>query len=125
MDKTINKKGINLLVYGAFIIIILFSTFFFIFRYRHFRNLERGLIPIHIVGSVDSMRNLNRGNYFIKVRTKDSIIRLKSLPLTYDIERTGLKVGDSVSKDQLSRKIVFFRSDSGKRIPLFEYQITD
>jgi hypothetical protein len=86
-------------------------------------DLERRLIPVHFVGRIDSMRDLKRGSYYMKVITQDSVIELQSLPLAYDVDQTKLRTGDNVSKERYSKKILFFRTDSGKRSELFEYQI--
>ena len=102
---------------------MLLGVIYFTSRHRYFTDQERRLIPIHFVGRIDSLRDLTRGSYYMKVVTQDSVIELQNLPLAYDVNRTKLRIGDSASKERYSDKILFFRTDSGKRSELFDYQI--
>lgn len=119
----LRNKSINWIIYAAFITITLLCIIYFTSRYQYFADQERKLIPIQFVGRINSLRDLNRGTYYVKVVTQDSAIELQSLPIAYDVNRTKLRIGDSVSKNRNSEKIQFFRSDFGKRSNLFEYQI--
>lgn len=117
-------KNIRKLAYIPFVAMLIIGVVYFTSKFKYFADLERSLIPIRFIGRIDSMRNLNRGSYYVKIVTKDSVIELQSLPIAYDVNRTNLRIGDSVAKERQSEKIFFFRRDLGKRLELFEYQIS-
>lgn len=54
------------------------------------------------------LKNLKRGNYLIKLNIEDTIAEF-DLPISYEVKRDGIKVGDSLSKLANSEKFEIYR----------------
>ena len=117
-EITISRK-VKILTYSVFILIVLV---FGILTTNNW-NIHQKRLSIFTIQKVNSkiyrLKDLNRGSQefvFSYNNQLDSV----SLPMTFEVKKYNIKVGDSICKEANSRQIMIFRTENLNSIKMCE-----
>lgn len=102
------NKITQFVLLGLFLTIIIGSIFYFVQNWMSWQEEIKVFKTAKINSNILYLKNLNRGNYLIKLNIEDTIAEF-DLPISYEVKRDGIKVGDSLSKLANSEKFEIYR----------------
>ena len=98
---------------ALFLISIILGITFFRKNYLKHKDVIAELINKEVKGKIKSLRNENRGSYYVEISTLNGEIKLHSLPIAWEIETYHIQIGDSVSKEANSKIMTFYKVENG------------
>jgi hypothetical protein len=104
------SKRTQLILIGSFIIIVLGTIIFFVNNWLNWQKEMESFKSSEINSRILELKNLNRGNYLVKVNIKNSI-REFDLPISFEVKRDNIQVGDSLSKKSGSGRCEIYRKN--------------
>ena len=104
------SRKASIMIYCVFGSIILSAVIFFGSRYRQSQKEIAQLIKQKVNGKILSVDDLGRGSISLILLTDSNTRYITTgLPIAWEIEKFGIRKGDSLYKNYDSNKIFFFR----------------
>ena len=115
-------SSIKLLIYLAFALII-FSFIFIMIKnwFKHQNDLEN-FIKKKVNSKIYQLKDLNRGSQEIVFKTNNQLDTI-SLPLTFEVKKYNIIIGDSLNKVANSNLLEIFRTENSVTYKLCETEL--
>lgn len=108
----ISKRNQYILI-GLFLTVIVIATTYFTRNWLRWQTELKNFRASKINSRILELKDLNRGNYLMKLNGKESIVEF-DLPISFEVKRDKIQVGDSLSKMANSGNCEIFRiNDQG------------
>lgn len=85
----------------------------------------RLLSKTEIKGTIQVLKDTGRGTCYIEIKEADKVIKQHALSIAWEVEKYGIQVGDSVSKEANSPTTTFYRCKNGGCNKICTYELTD
>ena len=122
-EKIPISKTTKYILVSIFSSIILIVVLFFTRNWFTWKEELKYFKSIKINSRILELKELNRGNYQVKLGVKDTLIEF-ALPISFEVKRDNIQVGDSLSKNENSELCEIFRLDrDGKAQMVSEFTI--
>jgi hypothetical protein len=116
-------RKINYFLASFFVVVVISAICYFTRNFiKHIEEVEV-FVSKEVYGRLIDLRDQRRGSYFLEIETKTEKVSINSLPISLEVKRFGIQVGDSVSKLPSSRVLFFYRLEDGVYVRYCELEI--
>lgn len=102
---------------------VIVAVIYFTTNYKKFKSEISILISQEINGIIKSMKDENRGSYFLEIQTTKEDLKIHSLPIAWEVKKFNIQIGDSVSKEANSKIMIFYKLKNGVSQKLCEFEM--
>ncbi len=110
----LSKKGKYILI-GLFLTVIVVATTYFTRNWLLWQKKLEYFKTNKIDSKILDLKYLQRGDYLVKLNLVDSIVEF-DLPISFEVKRDKIQIGDSLSKMANSGKCEIFRINNNGNI---------
>lgn len=83
----------------------------------------KSLVKKVIKGRIIGIKDETRGTYYLKIKSLESTFELHNLPMSSEVEKYNIQIGDSISKDAKSKKFVIYKKKDGRFKKICEFEM--